>query len=105
VKILLAFSLLMATAAASAAEESDIIVIAQRLKGVTAIVDRDDRGRFRCAVSQSTGLPRLDQALCKTASKCVRDGASDADAVNACVTARKPALLDAVRTQLKARTS
>ena len=99
---LLALSLLMATAAA---EDSDILVIAQRLKGVTAVVDRDDRGRFRCSVSQSTGLPRLDQALCKTASKCVRDGASDADAVNACVTARKPALLDEVRTQLKARTS
>jgi len=102
VSALLALSLLMATAAA---EDSDILVIAQRLKGVTAVVDRDDRGRFRCSVSQSTGLPRLDQALCKTASKCVRDGASDADAVNACVAARKPALLDEVRTQLKARAS
>jgi hypothetical protein len=90
--------------ATAAAEDSDILVIAQRLKGVTAVVDRDDRGRFRCSVSQSTGLPRLDQALCKTASKCVRDGASDADAVNTCVTARKPALLDELRT-LKARTS
>jgi hypothetical protein len=102
VSALLALSLLMATAAT---DESDIVVIAQRLKGVTAVVDRDERGRFRCSVSQSTGLPRLDQSLCKTAAKCVRDGASDAAAVNACVTARKPALLDDVRSQLKARTS
>jgi hypothetical protein len=102
VSTLLALSLLMA---AAAADQSDIVVMAQRLKGVTAVVDRDDRGRFRCAVSQSTGLPRLDQALCKTASKCVRDGARDANAIDACVTARKPALLNDVRAQLKARTS
>ena len=95
---LLALSLLMA---AAAADESDILVVARRLKGVTAIVDRDERGKFRCSVSQSTGLPRLDEALCKTASNCVRDGARDAGAVNACVTARKPALLDAVRAELK----
>lgn len=96
--VLLALSLLMASALA---EEDDIVVLAQRLKGVTAVVARDDRGKFRCSLSQSTGLSRLDQALCKTATKCVRDGARDADAVNACLTARKPALLDAVRAQLK----
>jgi len=105
VSAMLALSALSAAAAQAAADESDIVVIAQWLKGVTTIVARDERGRFRCAISQSTGLSRLDGALCKTASKCVRDGAKDAEAVNACVTARKPALLDAVRAQLKARTS
>jgi len=95
----------LVAAPAVAQEEPDIVVIGKRLESVTASIARDARGKLQCAVSQSTGLARLDDALCKTATKCVRKGARTADAINACVAARKPALLDEVKSLLKARRS
>lgn len=105
---MLALSLLAVAVTApppDAADEADIVVLGQRLQGASVIVSRNDRGRFQCGLSRSTGLAKLDEALCRTATACVRKGAGTADAVNACVTARKPALLDEVRAFLKARRS
>jgi hypothetical protein len=75
-------------------EQPDIVVIGKRLQAVQVNVGRDPRGRFTCALSQSTGSAKLDGQLCKTAATCVRKGAVEAAAVSACIDARKPALLD-----------
>ena len=93
---------LIATVAAQVPADEDILVIAKRLDSISASVTRGADGKFQCGLSRSTGLPRLDESLCRTATKCVRGGANTAEAVDACVSARKPALLDEVRAQLKA---
>jgi hypothetical protein len=104
----LAVGILLAVTVAAApesADEQDIVVVAKRLDGVTASITRNAQGKFQCGLSRSTGVINLDDALCKTATKCVRKGASTVEAVNACVTKRKPALLEDVRALLKARKS
>lgn len=81
-------------------EEPDIVVIGKRLERVSVIVGRDARGKFTCGLNQSTGSARLDASLCKTAATCVRSRAKD---VQACVDARKPALLADVRQSMEHR--
>lgn len=97
--ILLAFLVAGAEPVPVAAEEP-ITVIGERLKSVTVSVSRDPSGRYACGLDQSTGNGWLDGRLCETATTCVRKGAETAEAVNACVTARKPDLLAEVRNSL-----
>jgi len=98
-------ALMMLTAAlpANAADNDEIVVIANRLKAASAIVSRDAQGRYQCALSQSTGLIKLDADLCKAVTKCVRKGASDQAAVGQCVERSKPNLLARVRDYWNAR--
>lgn len=98
--------LLAASVVQPAAEpqtEADIVVIGRRLAGLTVNVGRDARGRFTCGLNASSGSVRLDAALCRTASRCVREGASNHGAVAACIDRRKPALLTDLRRQLAER--
>jgi len=80
-------------------EETDIVVIGHRLDRIQVAVGRDDRGKFTCELSLSSGRDRLDALLCRTAAACVRHKAAD---VQACVNARKPELLADVRKSLSA---
>lgn len=98
--------LLAASVVQPAAEpqtEADIVVIGRRLAGVSANVGRDARGRFTCSLSASSGSGRLDAELCRTASRCVREGANNNAAVAACIDRRKPALLADLRRRLAER--
>jgi len=80
--------------------EADIVVIGRRLNALSVIVGKDDRGRFTCRLSESSGSPTLDVQLCLAASKCVAKGAKD---VAACIDKRKPALLADLRASMGAR--
>ena len=86
-----ALMLLQATAPANAAEAEDVAVIARRLEGVETTVQRDARGKFRCALNKSTGLAALDRQLCKVTTDCVRKGFAD-EAISRCIEASKPVL-------------
>jgi hypothetical protein len=77
--------------------EQDIVVIARRLSGASAIVGRDARGRFTCSLNASTGNATLDNRLCKTAANCVKSVGADQAKVSACIDRRKPQLLADVR--------
>ncbi|MET0137087.1 MAG: hypothetical protein ABW048_03650 [Sphingobium sp.] len=79
---------------------ADIVVLGQRLRTVATIVARDPEGRLGCTLTLSTGNDALDHDLCRTAASCARKGAETAEAVRACVDARKPELLDKVRTAI-----
>lgn len=98
-------ALMMLTVAlpANAADNEEIVVIANRLKAASATVSRDAQGRYQCALSQSTGLVNLDADLCKAVTRCVRKGASDQAAVGQCVERSKPNLLGRVRDYWNAR--
>lgn len=98
--ILSALLLLTPAVQDAPAEETDIVVIGKRLDAMSVIVGRDARGKFTCGLNQSSGNARLDASLCRTAATCVRKRAPD---VQACVTARKPALLADVRQSLGRR--
>ena len=101
----LALSLMLAAGAAraDAAEEAEILVLARKLDSVSLSVARDEKGRLSCAPVQSTGLVKLDAKLCEATAKCVRKGEVTNDAVKACVTKAKPALMADLRTLLKER--
>ncbi|CAN5266167.1 hypothetical protein BH10PSE13_BH10PSE13_14850 [soil metagenome] len=90
---LIAF-LLLATAPEAV---EDITVVGERLKSVSVAVARDPSGRYGCSINQTTGNIWLDTRLCEAATTCVQKGAETSDAVNACVTQRKPDLLAEVR--------
>lgn len=90
-------ALTLAFAAQIPSAEDEIVVLGRRLAALQVIVGRDARGKFTCGLSQSSGNVELDSALCKVAATCVRKGANDQGGVTACIEARKPALLDAVR--------
>ena len=83
--------------------EADIVVIGRRLAGLSVNVGRDARGRFTCGLSASSGSGRLDAELCRTASRCVREGATDNAGVAACIDRRKPDLLADLRRRLAER--
>lgn len=95
-------ALFLTAAAPETAASDEITVIGQRLQSVTVAVAREPSGRYGCSISQTTGNDWLDSRLCETATTCVRKGAETPEAVTACVTARKPDLLDEVRAGLKA---
>jgi hypothetical protein len=81
-------------------EEADIVVIGRRLSEIAVTVGRDARGKFTCGLNKSSGNSRLDALLCRTAAKCVRQGAAEGAKVQACVDRRKPELLAEVRKSL-----
>lgn len=98
---MIAFALALALQGlAPPAAEPNIVVIGRRLAAVSVTVGRDLRGRFTCGLSASSGNARLDEQLCRTASKCVKGGANDRAAVSACIDGRKPSLLENVRRTL-----
>lgn len=96
----LTLALIALTTAAPAVTEDEITVIGRRLAAISVMVGRDAKGRYTCDLSASTGNARLDARLCKTASTCVRKGATSQDAVRTCIDARKPVLLEQVRKEL-----
>lgn len=91
-------ALLLLATVADAPAADDITVIGERLKSVSVAVARDPGGRYGCSINQTTGNIWLDTRVCETATTCAQKGAETSDAVNACVTARKPDLLAEVRT-------
>jgi len=97
--ILTVLALMLQTVPA-AGEETDIVVIGRRLDRIAVSVGRDARGKFTCALNQSSGRSRLDAQLCQAAARCVRQKARD---VPACVNARKPELRADVRQSLGGR--
>jgi hypothetical protein len=105
----LLFALLLLQGAADAgppeadfAEIQEITVVAQRLRQISANVSRDEQGKYQCGLSQSTGLAKLDAALCKATTSCVRKGKDKPDDVCACVAKAKPSLIARIRDYLVA---
>jgi len=84
----------------TAPTEDEIVVIGRRFAALSATIGRDARGSYTCGLSGTSGNVRLDGALCKAATKCVRKGAADSAQVAACIDKRKPALLAAFRRSL-----
>ncbi|MFZ5746464.1 MAG: hypothetical protein ACOY45_02270 [Pseudomonadota bacterium] len=85
-------------------ETSDeIVVIARRVRSISATVGRDPQGRYHCALSTTTGRPSLDDRLCRAATDCTRRNPRDAAAVNRCIEQRKAGLMRRVRRELEAR--
>ncbi len=87
------FASLLAAAAPAALPDDEIVVLARRLETISAQVVRDQQGRYHCALNELSGDQKLDGQLCKTATKCVRKGKIDNDAIGACVDRAKPKLL------------
>lgn len=85
------------------AASDEIIVIARRMRSISATVGRDPQGRYHCALSTTTGRPKLDDRLCRAATDCTRRNPRDAAAVNRCVEDRKAGLMRRIRRELEAR--
>jgi|GEM_PF-1632395 len=83
-------------------EVQEITVIAQRLRQVSVNVTRDAQGSYQCGLAASTGLARLDEALCTATTACVRKGKDKAEDIRACVEKAKPTLMARIRDYLVA---
>ena len=81
--------------------EAEIVIVGQRLQGVTVNVGRDPKGRWHCGLTGSTGYSKLDERLCRATTKCVQKGKSDDAAINACVAKAKPGLVAELRKRAK----
>lgn len=90
-----------ATAAESEAVENEIVVIGRRLNSISAMVGKDQNGRFTCSLDKSSGNINLDKRLCKTTVRCIRNGAVGDGAIKSCVDAEKPKLLTKLRRELQ----
>lgn len=84
------------------AVEDEIVVIGQRMAALSVNVGRDPEGRYHCSLSDTTGNARLDDRLCRTATKCVRKGAASDESVKACIDKQKPKLIAQLRRELEA---
>ncbi len=81
--------------------EEEIVVIGQRLRGISVNVGRDAQGSFYCNLSDTTGYPRLDEKLCKATTKCVRKGNIEDAAVKQCLETRKSSLLKKIKRKMR----
>ncbi len=73
--------------------EQEILVIAQRLPGISVWLSRNPQGKFVCGMNASSGSARMDEQLCKAAALCLKRGAQAPEQVGACINARKPQLM------------
>ncbi|WP_108811470.1 hypothetical protein [Sphingorhabdus sp. Alg231-15] len=88
-------------AAENGAVEDEIVVIGRRLNSISAMVGKDQKGRFTCSLDKSSGNVNLDKRLCKTTVRCIRDGATGDSGIKACVEAEKPKLMAKLRRELE----
>ncbi len=93
--------LLAAVQPSVASVDDEIVVIGRRLNSISAMVCKDEKGRFTCSLDKSSGNINLDKRLCKTTVRCVRDGAVGDNAIKSCVDAEKPKLLAKLRREMK----
>lgn len=92
--MILAFAALaLAQANAPQSGDDEIVVIGRRFEQASVNVGKDARGRFTCSLTASSGNARLDERLCRAASKCVIKGATDQAGVKDCIDRKKPELL------------
>lgn len=94
-----------AVAVAPATEAQEFEVIARRLQTIGVAVTRDDKGKYHCDLSQSTGLSKLDEQVCKAVTKCVRKGAVTQQAVGQCIDKARPTLIARIRDYMRAAQS
>lgn len=94
-------ALLLSLQAAPAAEPLPEIVVLGRLWSMQASVGQDSQGRWHCSLSQSTGRPKLDDRFCRAVTKCVQKGASETEAIDACIREKRSRLVRQVERELK----
>jgi hypothetical protein len=61
------------------------IVVLGNLRSVEVSVGQDREGSWHCSLSKSTGRTKLDDRFCRAVTRCVRDGASDDEAIGTCI--------------------
>ena len=101
--IVLASLLFVQVASASPAPvsaEDQIVVMAERLRSISANVGQNQEGRWHCSLSASSGNARVDDQLCRTVTTCSRRHGSDQEAVGNCIERRRPGILDDFRRSL-----
>lgn len=96
-------ALLLAQAAPGvlADDPPEIVVMAERLRTLSVSVGQDRDGKWHCSMDGSSGVPRMDGLLCKAVTDCVRKGAREDAAVEACVGDGKARLLRHFRRELR----
>ncbi|MFM7403017.1 MAG: hypothetical protein ACKO1N_02745 [Erythrobacter sp.] len=81
--------------------ESEILVVLNRLRSITVNVGRDREGRWNCGLDRSTGQLKLDARLCRAVTKCVKKGATDDAAVQACIRSSRAGLVRELERSMK----
>jgi hypothetical protein len=84
-----------------AATEEEILVVARQLPSTSVWLSRNQAGKLVCGMNQSSGSRRMDERLCKAAAHCLKHGNAQPPQMRACIDARKPQLLDALRRELR----
>ena len=101
--ILLASLLFAQAASASPAPPpvtDQIVVMAERLRAISAEVGRDQEGRWHCSWSASSGNARIDDRLCRAATACSRRHVDEPAQIDSCIEQRRPGILDDFRRSL-----
>ena len=86
-------ALLLVQAPAAAADHPEIVVVAERFNRLQVSVGRDPQGRWHCSLDGTSGVPRLDDRLCRAVTQCVRKHAEGGKSVEACVEDNRGRLL------------
>lgn len=90
---MLAAALLFLAPAPVASEAPEIVVVAERFNRLTVSVGQDAKGAWHCSLDGSSGVPRLDDRLCRAVTACVRKQARGGKATEDCVQQNRGRLL------------
>lgn len=87
------------------APEDEIVMVLNRLRSITVNVGRDRARGWHCGLDQSTGRAKLDRRLCGAVTKCVKKGATDDAAVQACIRSSRAGLVRELERSMNKRGS
>ncbi len=90
-------ALMMLQSAAPAGDEDTILVLAKRLEQIEVSIAQDDKGRWSCSLSQSSGHKRVDDRLCRTATACFRANGDNREEMIACMSNSRGNILEEFR--------
>lgn len=95
-KMLLLVSLALASAASAQTEaDAEIVVIARKVAQVGITLGRDAEGRTTCGLTRSSGDVRIDDAMCRRASRCMKPKMTAQAEIDACIAKQRKALVRA----------
>ena len=92
---LLAFALVAQVQPQAVADDSEIDVIAQRVRRVQIGLTRAADGKLVCNVQVSSGEPQIDDLICRDSAKCLRKSVPTAQTQD-CIAKRQPRLIQRV---------
>lgn len=82
--------------------DAEIVVIAKRMTEVEMTLGRNANGKIFCAATKSSGMPAIDELICRDSAACLKLREATRAQIESCVAKRRPGLVKRITRQLKA---